>query len=58
MHCALIKKMDIDSLLNANSGGVNGIASPPDALLALFKKDIATDHFVELPSSLKVWGGR
>jgi hypothetical protein len=29
------------------------LVTPPDALLALFKKDIATDDFVELPSSLK-----
>jgi acyl-CoA thioester hydrolase len=29
------------------------LVTPPDALLALFKKDMATDDFVELPSSRK-----
>jgi acyl-CoA thioester hydrolase len=29
------------------------LTTPPDALLALFKRDIAADDFVELPSSLK-----
>jgi len=29
------------------------LVTPPDALLALLKKDTARDDFVELPSSLK-----
>lgn len=29
------------------------LAAPPEALIALFRKDMATDDFVELPSSLK-----
>ena len=29
------------------------LTTPPDALLALFKRDIAAHDFVELPSSLK-----
>ena len=29
------------------------LVAPADALLAFLKKDIATDDFVELPSSLK-----
>jgi acyl-CoA thioester hydrolase len=29
------------------------LAAPPEALLALFKRDMAADDFVELPSSLQ-----